>query len=70
MKLFEKKFTAEEIAKAFNEHLSVLTVSKGSLCCNRGTYETVANQQVLLRRMLEDLGVDSEYVSKILYARK
>lgn len=64
-----KKLTAEDVAKAFNQHRDQLCVSTVNHCCGRGKFKIVGNQQVLLRRMLNTLGFEDKEIDGILYAK-
>jgi len=57
----------EDIAKAFNKHKEILTISEVDLCCNRGKITIIANQGVMLRRILEELGYKDEAITKVLH---
>ena len=61
------KISAEDVAKAFNKHKHNLLAVKGEHCCDRGSYLHVANDMVLLRRMLLELGIKDSEIDKILY---
>lgn len=67
LNLFKKRIEAEDIAKAYNKHKKNLIVTKTSLCCGQGDVHLVANEMVVLRRMLEDLGFKDEEIDRVLH---